>query len=64
MRLSASSLLKQLDELRHRYGTDAAPRRLEILRELGGGPWVRSRRSSASTSSSVFSAPTPTISKS
>ncbi|MGB3561854.1 MAG: hypothetical protein WBH85_06415 [Thermoanaerobaculia bacterium] len=38
MRLSASSLLKQLDELRHRYGTDAAPRRLEILRELGGRP--------------------------
>jgi hypothetical protein len=36
MRQSASSLLKQLDELRHSYGKDVAPRRLELLGELEG----------------------------
>jgi len=38
---SASSLLQQLDELRHRYGTDVAPRRLELLRQLEGRPLGR-----------------------
>jgi hypothetical protein len=34
VRQSASSLLRQLDELRHRYGSGVAPGRLEILVEL------------------------------
>ena len=38
---SASSFLQQLDELRHRYGTDVAPRRLELLRQLEGRPLGR-----------------------
>ena len=33
---SASSLLQQLDELRHLYGRNVAPRRLELLRQLEG----------------------------